>query len=336
MKQLSMLGRREFLFGAAAVGAAAALSGCSSGGAGSQGSDQTPPSGEAEPKEVFVSVDEFEPPKPVVVEEDPNAHPRPEYIFDQPSGKLEGKIAVVTGASSGIGREIARTYAREGAKVVAVARREDRLMALAEESKEYAGEIAAFKADLTDRDQVRQMVQFALDTYGYIDILVNNAGYTGGTQRATELMLGGWDYLMELNVTAPVIAMKYALQGMLEKGSGCIINVASVAGIRGSIGGIEYTTSKHALIGASKNTAFMYAQQGIRCNVIAPGGFRTECGKAMQYIDEGGSERISTVSGSIQRQGEPEEIASMALFLASPGAIGINGAVITNDGGWMC
>lgn len=335
MNQEVSFGRREFLFGAGAMAAGAAAAVTMGTATEAQAAEVV--SATAEPRELFVAIDDYVPPAPVELEgEDPCAEPREEYIFQQPASTLAGKIALVTGASSGIGREIARVYAREGATVVATARREDRLAALAEESADYEGSIVYFVADLTDRDQVRQLFEYTYENFGKLDILVNNAGTIGGFQSAETIMEGAWDYVMELNLTAPVLSMKYALQSMLEEGSGCIINIASVAGMRATVGGIEYSTSKRGLIAATQNTAYVFAQRGIRCNVICPGGFHTEVQDHMQYIDEETMERIGTASGSICRQGEPEEIAYMALWLASPAAVGINGAVFNNDGGWMC
>lgn len=298
------------------------------------------PVGAATPVSPFKAVDDFVPPEPAVVEDDTRATPIEENLalFPVPSGMLDGQVAIVTGASSGFGREIARAYAREGAKVVAVARRTERLVALAEESAAYPGEIAAFTCDVTDRGQLKQMIDFTIETYGRIDILVNNAGGIGCLGRVEYISEGQWDYFVELNLTAPVMAMKYAIPYMVENGYGRIINMSSVAGIKGGVGGIEYTATKHGLIGASKNVAFMYADKGITANTICPGGFDTEVNSSIVNADPEGmaGETLGAIGyGAVRRQGKTEEIAAMAVWLASPAAIGLNSdSVLANGGGW--
>jgi NAD(P)-dependent dehydrogenase (short-subunit alcohol dehydrogenase family) len=295
--------------------------------------NNTPPSGAATPGPLPESNDGYNPPPPAQVE-DLKADAASSLVIEPANGRLGGKIAIVTGASSGIGREIARLFAREGAFVVAAARRENRLEALAVESQTYPGEIAAFKADLSDRTQVKQMIQFALDTYGRIDILVNNAGTMGNFERASQLTEGNWDYTFAVNTTAPMLAMKWALQGMLEQGSGTIINIASVGGLQGTRAGVEYAATKHAVVGITRNTAFMYAKEGIRCNAICPGGVNTEIFNSVVTLDQTGFE-IATSGGNLSPgTADPMQIATCALFLATDAAGFVNGAALVPDAGW--
>ena len=335
--------REQFIKTSMAVGIGVAgaglLLGCSAdnpGGAASSGSGNSagaPPSGAATPVSLPESTNDYSPPLPFEGE-DGKPDAASSLVIEAANGRLAGKVALVTGASSGIGREIARLFAREGAKVVAVARRENRLKALSEEAGGYPGEIAAFKADLSDRAQVKQMVQFALDSYGRIDILVNNAGTMGGFERAARLTEGNWDYCLAVNTTAPMLAIKWALQGMLEQGSGCIINIASVGGLQGTRAGVEYAASKHAVVGLTRNTAFMYAKEGIRCNAICPVGVNTEIFNSAVNVDQTGFE--TAISGGNLSPGtaDPMQIATCALFLATDAAGFVNGATLVPDAGW--
>lgn len=337
MVENTVMGRRELIVGTAAV-AAASLAGIEGTQAAVASEAKViPAAGEAEPTMwAFSSPDGYVPPAPVECE-DKRATPLPEYIFGEPAGKLTGKIAVVTGASAGIGREIARTFAREGAKVVAVARRMERLQALSEESMDYAGEIVAFKADLSDIGQVEQMVNFALDTYGRIDILVNNAAIMGNWAKAETVDFGEFNYLMALNVNAPIAAMKYALPSMVEQGYGRIIMVNSMAGVDARSAGIDYVTSKHALRAAMQNTAFQYGNKGIRCNAVCPGGTETEVALVQPGIDDEAMEQVMAWYGGVnvptQEQAMPEHVAALALYLACDEATCVNGAMFMHDNG---
>jgi NAD(P)-dependent dehydrogenase (short-subunit alcohol dehydrogenase family) len=333
--------REQFIKTSMAVGVgafgASFLAGCSDNTAvnnsPAQNSGGTPPSGAATPGPLPESSGDYTPPPPAQVEDlKPDA--ASSLVLEPANGRLGDKIAVVTGASSGIGREIARLFAREGAKVVAVARRENRLEALATESQDYPGEIAAFKADLSDRTQVKQAIQFALDTYGRIDILVNNAGTMGNFERAASLTEGNWDYTLAVNTTAPMLTIKWSLQGMLEQGAGVIINIASIGGLQGTRAGVEYAASKHAVVGLTRNTAFMYAKEGIRCNAICPGGVNTEIFNSVVSLDQTGFE-IATSGGNLSpATADPMQIAACALFLATDSAGFVNGATLVPDAGW--
>ena len=333
------IGRRELVMGAALAGAAAVTMPQVKIAKAEGADDAKVIMGYATPVDPFEDTDEYTTPKPLMCDpsEDKRAIPNEECIakyFPAPSGLLDGKVAIVTGASSGFGREIARAYAREGANVVAVARREERLQALAEESAAYPGTIAGFVADLSDRGQTHQIVEFAHETFGPVDIIVNNAGSVGGYQSLGTLMEPAWDYLMELNVNAAMFATQDCIPDMLEKNEGAIINIASVGGVAGYFG-VDYHTTKAALIAMTHQTAFRYSgETGIRCNAILPGGFDTEIGNSIQYLDEATKTKCGDQGAKYITYGDPEEIAALALFLASDAAKNINGAEIKSDGGW--
>jgi len=247
--------------------------------------------------------------------------------------KLEGKVAIVTGASAGMGKDIAYYYAKEGAKVLAVARRADRLQALAESAKDLPGEIVPFAADMADKKQIEAMIDEAIKRFGTLDILVNNAGIMDDFSPVANVDDDMWEQVININLNAPFYSMRYALQHFLEKGSGVIINVASIGGICGSRAGAAYTTSKHGLVGLTKNTASMYASKNIRCNAICPGGIETEIssGVYMQHINREGME--IAIKGPQVRLGKGHEIATVAVFLACDDSSYINGQCIVVDGG---
>ena len=201
--------------------------------------------------------------------------------------KLKGKVAIVTGASAGMGKDIAYYYAKEGARVLAVARRAERLTALAESAKDLEGEIVPFPADMADKNQIKAMIDEAIKRFGTLDILVNNAGIMDNFSPAGDVDDEMWEQVININLNAPFYATRYALQHFLKAGSGVIINVASIGGLCGS------EPALHILLQAwigwfHQNTASMYANKNIRCNAICPGGVETEIftGTYMQNINK--------------------------------------------------
>ena len=248
--------------------------------------------------------------------------------------KLKGKVAVVTGASSGMGRAIALLFAKEGASVVAVARRKERLEELVAQAKQEGGTILAFQGDVLKKSDMESMIDTAVKTFGRLDILVNNAGIMDDMMPVAELSDELWERVIEVNLRGPFYSCRKAVNQMLVQSSGNIINVASVGGLYGSRAGTAYTSSKFGLIGMTKNIAFMYANKGIRCNAICPGGVETEIGVGMSNPSPFGMERA--ISGAVNnpRTGSAEEIAAIALFLASDDSSFVNGVTLTADGGW--
>jgi len=249
--------------------------------------------------------------------------------------KLKGKVAIVTGASSGMGRAIALLYAKEGAKVVALARRLERLEELVKEAAGVAGEVRPFAADLSKEADIQKAYQFTVDTFGTVDILVNNAGILDSMKPLNEMSDELWNHVINVNLTAPMKLSRAVIEGMLECKSGNIINISSIGGLNGCRAGTAYIASKHGLSGMTKNIAFMYATKGIRCNAICPGGVETEIGAVgMTDASQFGLERAMSGISTNPRSGKPEEIANIALFLASDDSSFINGASIVADAGW--
>ena len=252
--------------------------------------------------------------------------------------KLEGKVAIVTGASSGMGAEIARIFAREGAQVLALARRAERLEELKETLKAEGYNLETLAADVSVEEDIKKATACALELFGKIDILVNNAGVLDDYAPVGGVKDEVWDRTLLVNVYAPMRLMREVIPTMQENGSGCIINIASVGGLHGARGGAAYVTSKHALIGLSRNTGFMYADQGIRCNALCPGAVETEISSGSLAVEHGmnmdGAKKLGAGMALNPRSGQAVEIATAALFLASDDSSFVNGTELIVDGGW--
>jgi len=248
--------------------------------------------------------------------------------------KLENKIAIVTGAASGIGKAIAVLYAQEGAKVVVADINLEAAQAVVAEIIAGEGVATAIVANVAKQEDVDNLIDSTVKTYGTLDILVNNAGIMDNFVPVAALTDELWEKVISVNVTGPMRAIRKAMPIFLEKKKGVIINTASIGGLCGSRAGVAYTASKYAVIGLTKNIGFQYALLGIRCNAIAPGGVNTNIGKTIDNPDKFGMERAVSGSGNNPRMGEAVEIAQLALFLGSDDSSYINGTVVTADGGW--
>jgi len=247
--------------------------------------------------------------------------------------RLKDKVALVTGASSGMGLEIARLFAGEGASVVVVARRKDRLTALVDQITASGGKAVAVAGDVTREEDVRNAVQTAVTTYGRLDIVINNAGLMDRMDPVADLDDDIWNAVIDVNLTGPMRFFRAAIPEMEKAGGGAFVTVASVGGICGGRAGAAYTASKHGVVGLAKNVAYAYARKGIRSNVIAPGGVSTEI-LTGKDLNEEGAKIYAAGTATNPRMGEPMEVARLALFLASDEASLVNGAVVTADAGW--
>ncbi|WNG27606.1 SDR family oxidoreductase [Cystobacter fuscus] len=250
--------------------------------------------------------------------------------------KLEGKVSIVTGAASGLGRSIARLFAAEGCRVVATDINPAGLESLAGEIRAAGGVVTPLRVDISQQADLDKMFEATLRTHGTLDILVNNAGVMDDFSPVGDVTDAMWERLMSINLTAPFRAMRSALRIMAEKKSGNIINIASVGGLQGARAGAAYTASKHAVIGLTKNTGFFYAKAGIRCNAIAPGGMMTNIAADldMSKVPAAVMERLGPGLALNVRNSHPDEVARVALFLASEESSFVNGTVVTADGGW--
>lgn len=249
--------------------------------------------------------------------------------------KLENKIAVITGAGSGMGRSMAYLYAEEGARVVAADIKLDGVESLIPETADLPGQVTGFKVDVSNRQEVEAMLDFAVSTYGGLNIVVNNAGIMDGMVPAGELEDDMWQRVLDINLNGVMYACRHALGIMTasEKG-GVIINTASVGGLQGCRAGAAYTASKFAVVGLTRNIGYMYATKGIRCNAICPGGIETNIGVGLRAPSQFGLEQATKGTILSPRFGKPEEVARVAVFLGTDDSGFINGTTITVDGGW--
>ena len=251
--------------------------------------------------------------------------------------RLQGRVTVITGAASGIGRAMAELFAQEGALVVAGDHHATRLAAVADGLANRGTPIRTVVGDIGERADAEALVQTALDEHGVVDVLVNNAGIMDHMAGVGEVTDEIWRQVMRVNVDGPMYTSRLALRAMLPRGHGVILNVASIASMSGGAAGAAYTTSKHALLGLTRSTAWMYAMRGIRCNAICPGATRTNIADSMppERLDAAGAARAGQFATLIPAWLESADIAELALFLASDAARLINGASVTADGGWM-
>jgi NAD(P)-dependent dehydrogenase (short-subunit alcohol dehydrogenase family) len=247
--------------------------------------------------------------------------------------KLRGKVALITGAGSGIGRATAILFAREGAKVVVVDYNEATARETAELIKKNGGEAIFIKADVSNGEEVRKMIERAVQEYGRLDILYNNAGIEGQQAPTAECPEENFERVISVNLRGVFLGMKYGIQQMLKQGGGVIINTASVAGMVGFAGLPAYCASKGGVIQLTRTAALEYATMNIRINAICPGVIWTPMVERFTGKREEMIKQFSEIQ-PVKRMGRPEEVAALALFLASEDSSFITGAAITIDGGY--
>lgn len=242
--------------------------------------------------------------------------------------RLKDKVAIVTGSTKGIGLETAKTFAREGAKVVVCGTRENAINEVVAEIKATGAEALGFKVDVSNRSSVNEMVAAVKSAWGRIDILVNNAGITADAmlKKMTE---DQFDRVINTNMKGVFNCAQAVLDTMTEQGSGVILNATSVVGLYGNVGQTNYAAAKWGVIGMTKTWAKELGRKGIRVNAVAPGFIKTPMTDAVpEKVLEMMKEKAP-----LQRLGEPEDIANAYLFLASDEASFVTGTVLSVDGG---
>ena len=247
---------------------------------------------------------------------------------------LNNKIALVTGASSGIGRAAAIALANAGASVVITARRTGRLEELAQEISDAGGAASAIRADMGSESDIEAAIQHAAATYGRLDYAFNNAGVEGPSTPLHEYATSDFDGVMQVNVRGVWLCMKHEIAQMLAQGGepGVIVNGASASGTRGMRRQIAYTASKHAVIGMTKVAAQEYGRNGIRVNAVCPGFTKTDMVDRLTRGDPERAERLAALS-PLNRMGTPEEIAKSVVWLCSNESSFMNGEAMVLDGG---
>jgi NAD(P)-dependent dehydrogenase (short-subunit alcohol dehydrogenase family) len=245
---------------------------------------------------------------------------------------LAGKVAIVTGASSGIGRAIAVLFAAEGAQLVVAARRRDRLDDLVREIESDDGAACALAGDVSDESFARGLVDEAKSRYGGLDIVVNNAASLGPMGPTPDVTRAAWDHTLAVNLTGAFLAAKYQIPAMLERGGGSLIFVSSFVGYTAAMpGSAAYAASKAGIIGLMKSLAVEYGPQGLRVNALLPGGTQTPMADAMINTEE--MKAFVRNMHALKRIAEPQEQARAALFLASDAASFVTGSAMLADGG---
>jgi len=244
--------------------------------------------------------------------------------------RLDGRVALITGGTKGLGKAITIGLAEAGADIAVVSRTPEK--DLETEVLKLGRRYAHYKADLTQREQTRRVVPSVLKMMGDIDILVNNAGIIRRSP-AVEYTEADWDATLEIDLSATFILSQAAGKLMLKKGKGKIINIASVLSFQGGVNVVAYAASKHGIAGITKALANDWAKKGINVNAIAPGWFVTDLTEALQKDPERSKSLIARTPAG--RWGDPIDIAGAAVFLASPASDFLHGEILTVDGGWM-
>ncbi|HTD05171.1 SDR family oxidoreductase [Undibacterium sp.] len=246
--------------------------------------------------------------------------------------QLSGKVAIITGASSGIGYEAAKLFAKEGAKVVVTARRQAELDSLVSEIENNGGEAIAIAGDIRDEKLAHALVEIAVGHYGGLDIAFNNAGATGESASVPDISVDAWNAILDTNLTSAFLGARHQIPAMVKRGGGSIIFTSTFVGHTVGFPGMgAYAASKAGLIGLMQVIAVEYGSHGIRANALLPGGTDTPMGRAVTNTPEA----RAFVEGlhALKRLALPEEIARSALYLASDASSFTTGSTLMVDGG---
>ncbi len=244
--------------------------------------------------------------------------------------QLENKVALVTGAGSGIGKAIAISYAKEGAKVIVNDINESNGQSVVDQIKSKGGEAFFIEADASKEEDVLNLVQKTVEKYGKLDIACNNAGIGGEQNLTGQYSINGWNKVVDINLNGVFFGCKYQLEQMEKNGGGVIVNMASIHGMVAAPMSSAYTATKHAIVGLSKNIGAEYAQKNIRCNAVGPGYINTPL---LDVLDPEILEILKS-KHPMNRLGKPEEVAELVLFLSSEKSSFITGGYYLIDGGY--
>lgn len=249
-------------------------------------------------------------------------------------GKLTDKVAIITGSGAGIGKAIATIYAKEGANVVIADFNETALDETVKELQAQSLEAFGVKVDVSKEADVQKMIDETVEKYGRVDIVVNNAGVGDNMQAAANVEDEVWERVMNINLNGVMRIIRKSIPAMLDNGGGTFVNMASITGLTGGRGGLAYTAAKHAVVGMTKNVASQYGPQNIRANAIAPGHVETGFAASHTGMDDFGMKIATRGVNLMTRAGTVDDIANIALFLASEESSFINGVALAADGGW--
>jgi len=247
------------------------------------------------------------------------------------SYNLKDKVAIVTGASSGIGEAAAKLYAHEGAKVVVSDVNEEGGKRVVDEINNSGGIASFFAADVSNPNDCEALANFAKNTYGGLDIACNNAGIGGEMNPTGDYSIEGWNKVIAVNLSGVFYCMKYQIPLMLERGGGSIINITSILGKVGFAGAPAYVAAKHGVVGLTKNAAIEYATANIRVNCIGPAFIKTPM---ISALDDATLEFVKTLH-PMARLGESEEVAELIAWLSSEKSSFVTGSYYAVDGGYL-
>lgn len=248
------------------------------------------------------------------------------------TGRFEGKVALVTGGNSGIGRATAQIFAREGAKVVVAARRVSEGDETVNMIAQAGGEAIFVKTDVSRADDVEALIRKTVETYGRLDCAFNNAGVYGIEVPVHEYTEEDWEYVMSINLKGVWLCMRSEIRWMLKHGGGAIVNDSSTSGLVGGLRESAYVASKHGVIGLTKAAALEYARHGIRVNAVCPGWIRTPMVDSI-VASKPEREELAISKEPIGRMGTPDEVAEAAVWLCSDAASFVTGHSMAVDGG---
>lgn len=250
--------------------------------------------------------------------------------------RLSGKVAIITGAGSGMGAEQARLFAKEGAKVVGADMNVEGLEKVVSEIKENGGEAIAVKLNISSPEEWENAVKTAVESFGKVNVLVNTAGVAGPfVAKAAEHDPDEWDKLLAINLKGAFLGSKYAIPEMIKAGGGSIVTISSIGGLIGGQGGTGYGAAKAGLSGLSKNIAVDYGKDNVRSNVIFPGQIRTPMSASLETEEAKEAKAAYLAKTPLGHFGDPEDIAYAALFLASDESKFVTGTDLIVDGGVM-
>lgn len=249
-------------------------------------------------------------------------------------GRLQDKIAIITGSANGIGKAIATAYAQEGATIVIADFNQEALEATVKAFEADGFKAFGVRVNVAVEEDVQKMVDETVAKFGRVDILVNCAGVLDNIQTAEHVEDAIWNRVMDINVGGVMRSMRKVIPIFKEQGSGTIINLASISGLMGGRGGLTYTAAKHAVAGMTKNVASHFGPSGIRANAIAPAQVETGLVQSIDAFDKEGLMLSTRGVSTMPRAAKPTEIANIAVFLASDESSYINGVVLAADAGW--
>jgi NAD(P)-dependent dehydrogenase (short-subunit alcohol dehydrogenase family) len=248
--------------------------------------------------------------------------------------RLKGKVALITGGGSGIGRATAMLFAREGAKVLVADYNADGGERVARAIKEAGGEAIFHAADVSNHKEVEAMVAKTVSTFGRLDCAFNNAGIEGEFSATPECTLENWQRVIAINLSGVFYCMKYEIPEMLKTGGGTIVNTSSICGLAGIANTSAYTAAKHGVAGLTKTAALEFSSKGIRVNAVCPGFIRTPM--VARVMDRGSFDEKAVIqTHPINRLGQPEEIAETVLWLSSDASSFVSGVPMPVDGAYM-